>query len=652
MATNTNYTTRTASLRATKADVRKVDARQVAVTKKIEIGSGDTATQITDSKVSAEDLFVSVDGKEDRQSVKALIQQAQTDATNAAGIQVTRDLTGDYDNADDGEVLNVKTKKMNFFGSFVNVVQSDKNPDEISIYIGENKNPAEFDSTMTSPGGDGTQRYVYSGDDYSVGSFKTNNSTKYTTTQAQSTNVSSDTETVYGGKKESDNKGTVYTIPNKSTTVKLEALQGSNVIASAETAAIDGTSTTATAVAKVGENDAMTLTVEDIVENTSDDAKDGLTPGFIRCKIKATVRNSYLLPDGGAYKLKLTVGSKSATSDELYVWKSRPDNLVPSVGSVTATYTPTSDKTRTVSGITYDTAATCAISVTDVANTQYMQGTSLNRLKVTDDSNAVASVGSSGTLTTANLTGTNTGTNSAVYSYSGSPAVTSSSPEIISATITAQAMKADGGAAAGAAKTATMTGQVNRLWTVTDSTDTDAISYFTNDGKRLSYAVVADATTGDVQGLTISGTGAWTSTTDITNTKDALIQDSKLMHPKNDVTGKYSSATGTRYYTKLIKVGTTGAAVTTFLITASGGGLTAPGVKLWAVPAQDGAGKTQGGYAYQLNSNANATELSDTAIKLTISGNTMTCLENSSFYLVVQIPDGSAKIGAITVAKV
>lgn len=44
----TNYTTRTASLRATKADVRKVDARQVAVTKKIEIGSGDTATEITD----------------------------------------------------------------------------------------------------------------------------------------------------------------------------------------------------------------------------------------------------------------------------------------------------------------------------------------------------------------------------------------------------------------------------------------------------------------------------------------------------------------------------------------------------------------------------------------------------------------------------
>ena len=621
----TNYTTKTASLKATTADIRKLQA--------------DTLT-VKDETGEYVDVMDAID-------------RASEEAVAAAGIQVTRDLNTDYDNADEGEVLNVKTKKMNFYGTFVNVVQSDKNPDEISIYIGENKNPAEFSTTMTSPSGDGTQRYVYSGDGYSVGSFKTDNSTKYTTTQVQSTTASNDTETVYGGNKESDNKGTIYTIPNKSTKVKLEALQGSNVIASAETAAIDGTSTTATAVAKVGENDAMTLTVEDIIENTSDDAKDGLTPGFIRCKIKAIVRNSYLLPAGGAYKLRITVGSKSATSSELYVWKNRPADLVPSVGTVTATYTPTSGKTRTVSGITYDTAATCAISVTGVANTQYMQGKSKNRLKVTNSTSngSVASVGVSGVLEVGNLTGTDTGTNSAVYSYSGSPAVTSTSPNIVTSTISAQAMKADNGAAAGTAKTATMTGQVNHLWTVTDSTDTDAISYFTNDGKRLSHAVIADATTGDVQGLTISGTGAWTSTTDITNTKDALIQDSKLMHPKNDVTGKYSSATGTRYYTKLIKVGTTGAAVTTFRITASDGGLTATGVKLWAVPAQDGAGKTKGGYAYQLNSLANATSLSDTSITLTISGNTMTCLENSSFYLVIQIPDGITKIGAITVAK-
>jgi hypothetical protein len=52
----TNYTTKTAALRATKADMR-----QVAVSKKIEIGSGETATKITDDAVSAEDLLIGVD---------------------------------------------------------------------------------------------------------------------------------------------------------------------------------------------------------------------------------------------------------------------------------------------------------------------------------------------------------------------------------------------------------------------------------------------------------------------------------------------------------------------------------------------------------------------------------------------------------------
>ena len=72
----TNYTTKTAALKATKADMR-----QVAVSKKIEIGSGDTATKITDSAVSAEDLLVDVEGT--RTSVKSLISGVETSASDA-----------------------------------------------------------------------------------------------------------------------------------------------------------------------------------------------------------------------------------------------------------------------------------------------------------------------------------------------------------------------------------------------------------------------------------------------------------------------------------------------------------------------------------------------------------------------------------------
>ena len=84
MATNTNYTTKTAALKATKADMR-----QVAVSKKIEIGSGDTATKITDSKVEAEDLLVSVEGEAERQSVKTLIKDVSDKVDNMKmGIEV------------------------------------------------------------------------------------------------------------------------------------------------------------------------------------------------------------------------------------------------------------------------------------------------------------------------------------------------------------------------------------------------------------------------------------------------------------------------------------------------------------------------------------------------------------------------------------
>ena len=662
MATK-NYTTKTAAFSATRADMR-----QVAVSKKIEIGSGDTATQITKDSVSADDLLIGVDVEKDgvttreRQSVKALIDKAQTDATNAAGIQVTRDLNGDYDNADAGEVLSVKTKKMNFYGTFVNVVQSTTNPDEISIYIGENNNPEEFNETITALVGDNTSRYIYSGTGYSTGSFKVDNSTTYKNTQQQSTTVANDTETLYGGASSSEE----FTIPNKTTKITLEALQGDTVITSAQTEAIDGTKSTVTAKGKVGENDAITLTIKDIVENTPNDAKLGLTPGFLRCKIVCSVRNSYLLPDGGAYKVRLTVGEgdtkKTVTTGELFVWKA--DTRTPSVGEVKATYTSTG--TRVVSGITYDTAARVAIEVKDVANTQFMQGSSKNRLKVTSSvtskkadgktaNAAIAAVGSSGTLVfdTSGVSGSDKTTNSAVYSYTSptdaAKISSSDTPCLITATVTAQACNANGGSVAGAAKTVSMTGQTNYFCDKENVTDNDAKIGFMNDGSRLGYTVLTDAD-GNVTGIDLTSSSTWTSSTDITNTAHALIQNGYLMHPKNDVTGKYTSATGTRYYTKLIKTGTAKEVKTSYVLSCPDGGLTASGVKIWAVPAQDGAGKEAGKFKHQLNLAGNPTSLSDKKIEITINPNTMTCYANSCFYLVIQIAEGTSKVGAITIS--
>ena len=272
MATN-NYTTRTAALRATKADMR-----QVQVSKQITIGkSGGTTVSEEEIKtkdltasgeVYADTLSVNVEGA--KTNVLDLIEEVKESANQAAdnaGIQVTRDLTGNYDNLDEGEVLNVKTKKMNFYGTYVNVVQSETNPDEISIYIGENKNPAEF-STVTAPNGISMYTYKSSGGTYSLGTAPAGTGSTYATCQTAGT------ETVYAG-----SSSTVLTIPNKTSKVKVEAVDNSGAtIASAETDVIDGTKSTVTA-----SNGGIAINVSNIHLNTPNDAENGMTPGFIRC---------------------------------------------------------------------------------------------------------------------------------------------------------------------------------------------------------------------------------------------------------------------------------------------------------------------------------------------------------------------------------
>ena len=581
---------------------------------------------------------------------------------DSIGIDVGRDLDRSWEIESGNAEENLsKVKKMQFFGDYVNVVTDENDPDLIKIYICENKNPAEFDtnSTVTSPSGDGTGRYIFSGTGYSIGKF-TAGTTKYTSTQQLSGTESSDKETVYAG-----NSSTFYTIPNKTTKIKFEAFdaKSNEIIASAETPAITAAGAheetgivpadaNVVAHGTVNGKNALTLTVYNIILNKPIHAKEGLTPGFIRCKIKGEVRNSYLLPEGGAYKLRISVGGKVVTaSTEMFVWKKT--TLTPSIGSLYATYEAV--KTRKVSGITYDTEANCNIAVNDIVGTQYMVATSTDRLKVTSNNSKIAAVGSSGVLKVDNLNSSDKTTNTTVYSYSGPAEIRSDSPEKIKATITAQAYDSHNNKLAGAAKTADMTGQTNYLWTIDHTSDeykeSNSKMTFVTDGGRLGYTVLTD-NNGDVTGINMQSSSDWSEDNDIEGTKHLLIQDGFLMHPSRDVTKKYEGATGTRYYVKLIKTGTnTSKAQTTYTIT--GSGFLSSGVKLWAVAANTDPNASppvyEGAKVVQLNADKNTTNLTDTEIVLSISGNVMPCYEGKSFYLVVQIAEGDSKVGPITI---
>ena len=598
----------------------------------------------------------------DAETNKLVTSAVLKEVKDSIGIDVGRDLDRSWEIESGNTEENLsKVKKMQFFGDYVNVVTDENDPDLIKIYICENKNPAEFDtnSTVTSPSGDGTARYIFSGTGYSIGNF-TAGTKPYTSTQQLSSTESSDKETVYAG-----NSSTFYTIPNKTTKIKFEAFDAKSgtIIASAETPAINaaganeetGAAPNVVAYGTVNGKNALTLTVSNIILNKPIHAKEGLTPGFIRCKIKGEVRNSYLLPKGGAYKLRISVGGKVVTaSTEMFVWEKT--TLTPSLDKPSATYARVQDAVRSVSGITYDTAANCNIVVNNIAGTQYMVATSTNRLKVTSNNNKIAAVGSSGTLTVANLNSSDKTTNDTVYSYSGSASITSDSPEIIKATITAQAYDSHNNKLAGIAKTSdNITGQTNYLWTIDHTSDeykeSNSKMTFVTDGTRLGYTVLTD-NNGDVTGIDITSPSNWSEANDIKNTKHLLIQDGFLMHPSRDVTKKYEGATGTRYYVKLIKTGTDASkSQTTYTIT--GSGLLSRDVKLWAVAANTNTNASppvyEGAKVVQLNAIKNATELSDTKIILTISGNVMPCYEGRSFYLVVQIAEGDSKVGPITI---
>ena len=612
-----NYTTKTSALKATTIDVRNIEAT----------GTIDATNVEADTlKVGGKDIMEAID-------------EASDAAAAAAGIVVERDLNADYDSADTDEVISTKIQNMKFFGEYVNVV--DNGDGSVSLYFGKNNNPAEF-STVTAPAGTAMYTYVDNGTDYSLGAAPAGSGNTYAHCQ------SGGSETVYAG-----SSSTVITIPNKTSTVKVEAVDNSgNTIASAETAVIDGSQATVTAT-----NGGITINVTNIHLNTSDDAAEGMTPGFIRCKVSATLTNATIMPKGGFYKVKMTVAGKSNTNGTgMFIYTS--PTVDPSIEEVTATYASTG--TKTVSGITYDSAAKVTVNVTGIENTQWMATKNLNRITVSDNSNGrLADIGAVPVASLSAANNTDKTKKNAEFSYSKEVTFTAShDPAVMSGSYTATPYKPlDGSALSSAAKSGSFAG-TRYLWNGAEGTENDATSSFHVDGKRLAYTVLTDDS-GNVTGLNLDTTAEYDSDNLLTTDypQQLLVQGGYLKHPGGanmDVTGTYNSTncTGTRYWTKLIKVGSSADAKTTFTIT--GSNLNGSGVKIWAVCANTDSVATAGEKSLLINALGSAggfaKSVSSTSLSVEIPGGQMTCKQNSCFYLVVQLPAASTvKLGAITV---
>ena len=156
------------------------------------------------------------------------------------------------------------------------------------LYFGEKKNPPEL-SSITAPAGDLLYVYPSNDDSYNIGPLTPD--AIYNICQSEKTT-----------KNYVSNNGSELTIPNANSKIKVEIIDDSNAtICYAETGVINGEK-----AAESTNSNGISINVDNIHLNNGADAKDGLTPGFIRCNISITINNAEIMPAGGYYKIRIS----------------------------------------------------------------------------------------------------------------------------------------------------------------------------------------------------------------------------------------------------------------------------------------------------------------------------------------------------------
>ena len=620
MATNTNYTTKTAALKATKADMR-----QVQVSKKL----------------TSKEVWV-----EDRDKEMKSVLDIIDDAKQSAAISVGRDADTSWSVTEDEVTTGVK--KINFMGAYVNVVPDG---DTINLYIGENKNKPSY-SSITDTFND--QKYVYASSTsaWSLPSDATAGKTYDRCSALTGTETVKLNDGAVIGNITSTQKIKV-TVESDKGTIEYEAPVTVSSVAGKTAATLTAEKTDGTVVttdAPTTENwedtaKGIKISASGMMKYTSADAKNGFTPESSCGVFSVTIDNDKVVgTNGGWYKVTVALGSTSKTTKMVYVYGGQTNT--PSVDKPEITYA--AGETKYISGLAYDSTGSFTLTVDNIANTQQSMTTTTNRVKVTKTAGDV-DFGATVTTTTDGMSVTGTSTDeTAVYKYVKTISATTGTAKKVSAAAKAQAYGQS--ALAGSEQTSDTCTSTTFLYT-DNTNDTDLITYFQKDGAR-KYGDLAAAK---------SASGA-TATYDsekslITDYKDQLlVQDSKLRYPNSDKTSRYSGATETRYYVRPVKFGGSGQinniSVTVSGMTAFNNGTT----RLYLV--KKGVSDAQVLNWFKTAACSYGAPIADASAP---SSNKWTCTINNdvfqlvggvadTYYLVVEMTKDAGEIGQITLA--
>lgn len=364
----TNYTTKTASLKATTADIRKVEATKI---------------------------MVSPDGKSStpKEDIVELIDKKAADAAEKASIQVGRDADKNW-SVDETAIEAVK--KISFLGDYVNVVEGANG--EVKLYIGENKSLPEANKSSIS-GIPSTTKSVllYSDATDNFALPVTANATGQAAIIAKDgSNFGSSTLTA-----KSTADGETFTLDSSDSIWVRTTYEGTtsawgkvDLRKNRGTYNNGGSTPTASSVSRVAfsadttsKNEetgellydernlpsGVTMQVGNYVLTAENDAKNGKVPG--RCETSFTITlnwDTILTKDGGTVKVEWAIGATEPTAPNSFTRFFTEYKDV----SMTSTETKVDIKTATlsnaVSGLKYNTAGT-TVTVTSgvISNSQY-----------------------------------------------------------------------------------------------------------------------------------------------------------------------------------------------------------------------------------------------------------------------------------------
>ena len=521
MATNTNYTTKTAALKATKADMR-----QVAVSKKL----------------TSKEVWVEDRDKEMR-SVLDIIDNAK----ESAAISVGRDADKNWSVTND-EVTN-GVKKISFLGDYVNVVPvtNEDGSTEVKLYIGENKSLEEATRTeldVTLPTTSEVLFYTDDTDNYSLPSGVTANETKgNAVVVSDGTSYGTTTFTAKGGSFTTDQTDCIwvrttynYDTPSNWGKVQLNTNRGTY---NRDTETPTNSTVSVAKVTDVTLPSGVSMNVGNYILTAEADAQYGKVPGRCETAFDFTIDWATIATlGGGNIKVEWGLGSANeagtAPSDAVtinsYERFFTEKKSVAMDNSVEASVTTPAYTTK-VSGLEYlGKGTTVTVTTPNITNSQYKTAASTKRLSVVAGGTTVE-------YTTDELTlveGTTTKSD-AVYKLDGdspkSNVISLSSTGNGSATIKATPY----GAAAGTERSAT---SVANFWGSIPAS-TDKVEKFgventvANGGYRMAKVTDAEGSYDNTKAVNDSTMLADIPTTSYTGLVQAVCQYGQLKHPKN-----------------------------------------------------------------------------------------------------------------------